>query len=94
MSDDERNFWHRYAISRDDQLPDVIRGRGATTAGRVAGFDRQAVWSSATYLADVEPHRHVYVVRSAGDARVRGLLVITTDSRGRVDDFTLGMYEV
>lgn len=93
MSVNERNFWHRYAISRDDQLPGVVRGRGATLAGWVAGLDPRAEWSSATYLADIEPHRHVYVARSAGEPGVRGLLVIVTNSDGRVDDFILSMYE-
>ena len=37
MSTEEQNFWHRWAIARDDQLPAVVRFNGLTPAGAVDG---------------------------------------------------------
>lgn len=94
MSRQERNFWHRWAISRDQQLANVVRNHGLTSAGRVDGFDPLSSWSSATYQGELESNQHLYLVRSDGDPGARALLVVATDSSGLVDSFALMGYDV
>jgi hypothetical protein len=93
MSGREQNFWHRWAVSRDDQLTDVVRSGGLTRAGLVEGFDPTAHWTRATYVTDLKPSQRLYVVQDAEFPSVRALLVVATDGRGRVDDFVLQTYE-
>ena len=93
MSKDEQNFWHRYAVSKDEQLPDIVRARGITRGGLVEGFDPRAQWTSSTYLGDASPQRRVYVVRAADGTSSHALLVIATDGSGHVDGFVFRMYD-
>jgi hypothetical protein len=94
MTADERNFWHRWAISRDDQLPDVVRNHGLTSAGMVDGYSPMDSWSSARFEGDLEPNRHLYLVRSRDDHGARALLVVATDGVGRVNSFALESYDL
>lgn len=94
MTTDERNFWHRWAISRDDQLPDVVRNHGLTSAGMVDGYSPADSWSSERFEGDVEPNRHLYLVRSDDDHAARALLLVATDARGHVDSFALEQYDL
>ena len=93
MSASERNFWHRWAISRDDQLADVVRNSGWSPGGMVDGFEPNARWTKATYVTDLEPRQRLYVVDMEDAPTIRGLLVVTTDARGEVDGFVIHMYE-
>src|SRR5215467_11694194 len=87
MSPEERNFWHRWAISRDDQLPEVVRLNGLTRAGPVDGYDNDVRWSAAEYFSDMEVNHHLYLVRSVQDPTARGFLVLITDLHRLVDHF-------
>jgi hypothetical protein len=93
MSRDEQDFWHRWAISRDDQLPQVVRFNGLTTAGPVDGYDNQVQWASAAYVADLDDHHRLYLVRSLQDPAARGFLVLTTTNVGLVQAFTISLYQ-
>ena len=93
MSHDEQNFWHRWAVSRDSELPGVVRFGGVTSAGAVDRYDHSVRWTTATYSGDPEANRHLYIVRSDQAPTARGFLVLATDNDGRVDDFVLQMYE-
>lgn len=94
MSREERSFWHRWAVSRDDQLVDVVRNHGLTSAGMVDGFDPLASWSSATFRGELESNQHLYLVRSDAEPGARALLVVETDSSGLVDSFALMGYDI
>lgn len=87
MTADEQNFWHRWAISRDDQLVTVVHNHGLTGSGLVEGFEPRVLWTWAAYKADVEPGRHLYLVGATDDKTLRGLMVIQTNGRGLVDGF-------
>jgi hypothetical protein len=94
MSSDERNFWHRWAISRDDQLPEVVRFNGLTPAGPVDGYDNDVRWSAAEYVSDMEVSNYLYQLRSVQVPTARGFLVLVTDSHHHVDHFTFITYQL
>jgi hypothetical protein len=94
MTADERNFWHRWAISRDDQLPDVVRNHGLTSAGMVDGYSPMDSWSSARFEGDLEANQHLYLVRADDGRAARALLLVATDTVGRVDSFALTAYDI
>ena len=94
MSAREQNFWHRWAISEDGQLPEVVRYNGLTRAGPVDGYDHSARWAAASYMSNLDDRKHLYLVRSIQDPTARGFLVLVTNENGLVDNFTLLVYEM
>ena len=91
MSPDQQNYWHRWAVSRDEQLADVVRNHGLSGAGLVYGYDPRALWDSARYETTLEWDRHLYLVHSTEQPTAYALLVIETDEKGKVAGFYLKM---
>ena len=86
-------LWHSWAISPDDQLPEVVRYNGLTAAGPLDGYDNQVQWAAAGYVADLDADHHLYLVRSIQDPTARGFLVLATTKNGLIQSFTFSRHQ-
>jgi hypothetical protein len=62
--------------------------------GKTPATSAMDSWGSARFEGDLEPNRHLYLVRSDDDRAARALLTVATDGLGRVDSFALECYDI